>query len=65
MPTLEMLVRGENARYVFNKYYAQVGLELVHPGNLGALPPAPSAVFCKLCGLELVDSHHQWVGLYL
>lgn len=50
-----------NARWVFNTEYADAVLDLVHPGNLGPLPPSPYRVFSKARDLGLVAPEHEWI----
>ena len=54
-----------NARWVFNTEYADAILDLVHPGNLGPLPPSPRRVFWKARDLGLVAQKHEWIALLL
>lgn len=57
-------VRRANARWVFDRYYACM-VDLVHPGNLGALPPSPRTIAYKASFLGLMDGDHLWITAYL
>ena len=50
-----------NARWVFDTEYADAILDLIHPGNLGPLPPSPRRVFLKALDLDLVAQKHEWI----
>lgn len=52
----------QTALSVFNREYAPVVIDLVHPGNLGPLPPSRWRLWLKATQLGLVDSHHMWIG---
>lgn len=60
-----MTVKQQTARWVFNKYYASPMLELVHPGNLAALPPSPRVIARKAMFLGLMEKDHEWIVHYL
>lgn len=54
--------RQQTALSVFHREYAPVVMDLVHPGNLGPLPPSRWRLWAKATELDLVDSYHQWIG---
>lgn len=48
-----------DARYVAD-LYSSVVIDLVHPGNLGPLPPSRSTLMHKAEQLGLLESQHRW-----
>ena len=57
--------RRATARWVFDTEYADAILDLIHPGNLGPLPPSPYRVFSKALDLGLVAEKHEWITTLL
>lgn len=55
-----MTVRQQNAQYVLRKYYTEAVMDLVHPGNLGTLPPSPQQLGWKARQMGLMDEAHVW-----
>lgn len=57
--------RTLNAVYVANKYYSELVVSEVHPGNLGPLPPSPARIMRSADLLGIVSQEHRWTLLWL